>query len=271
MDGNNFESIDIGQLDQWIQETMGEGIPTELVTAAQAASANMVKNQAMQFLSSIVDFKELMMMYSCAIKEIQTKFEVLNTEYKVRYQRNPISAITSRLKRTSSIMEKLLRKNNGFTLKNVENDINDIAGVRVICPYIDDIYSIADSFLRQDDITLIKRKDYIENPKPNGYRSLHLIVKVPVFFARQTKNMSVEIQIRTIAMDFWASLEHQMKYKQEIPNQQEVIERLRKCADVISETDREMLMIRNQIESAADAPTEEDLLMERISRLDISI
>lgn len=270
MDSNSFYDLNINELDQWIQSTINSELPAEFITAG-STSSNMVLNQTMQFLSSIVDFKELMMMYSCAIKEIQTKFEVLNTEYKVRYMRNPISTITSRLKRTSSIMNKLMRKNNGFTLSNVENDIHDIAGVRVICPYIDDIYSIADSFLRQDDITLIKKKDYIENPKPNGYRSLHLIVKVPVFFAKNTKNMSVEIQIRTIAMDFWASLEHQMKYKQEIPNQQEIIERLKKCAGIISETDREMMEIRDSIEKASDTPTQDDLLFEKLSRLDIGI
>lgn len=270
MDENTFNGINIDELDQLLIDAMGGGLSNELITAS-VASANMVRSQAMQFLSSIVDFKELMMMYACAIKEIQTKFEVLNTEYKVRYKRNPISSIKSRLKRTSSIMEKLIRKNNGFSLENVEENINDIAGVRVICPYIDDIYSIADSFLRQDDITLIKRKDYIENPKPNGYRSLHLIVKVPVFFAEKTKNMSVEIQIRTIAMDFWASLEHQMKYKQEIYNQQEIIKRLEKCAKVISQTDMEMMEIRDEIEKAADVPTEEDTLFEKLSRLDICL
>lgn len=271
MDINGFEDLNMSQLDQWVNEAMGGEMPGELMTMAGDASVNLIKNSAMNFLSSIVDYKELMMMYTCAIKEIQTKFEVLNTEYKVRYQRNPISAITSRLKRTSSIVDKLMRKNNGFTIENVESNINDIAGVRVICPYIDDIYSISESFLRQDDIVLVKRKDYIENPKPNGYRSLHLIVKVPVFFADRTKEMTVEIQIRTIAMDFWASLEHQMKYKHEIPNQEEIIGRLKKCADIISDTDREMLEIRNNIEMASDVPTEEDILLEKLSRLDINI
>lgn len=270
MSENDLENFSMEQMDQWIQDAVGGELPTELMTAANA-SANVMYDQAMRIMESLVDYKELMMMYTCAIKEIRTKFEVLNTEYNVRYRRNPITSITSRLKRTSSIMDKLLRKNNSFTLQSIENDIHDIAGVRVICAYIDDIYKLADSLLQQDDITLIKRKDYIENPKPNGYRSLHLIVKVPVFFAEQKKDMSVEIQIRTLAMDFWANLEHQMKYKREIPKQQEVISRLEKCADAISALDQEMLSIRNQIEMASDAPSEEDILLEKLSKLDINL
>lgn len=130
---------------------------------------------------------------------------------------------------------------------------------------------IADSLLKQDDITLIARKDYIANPKPNGYRSLHLIIKVPVFFANQRREMKVEVQIRTIAMDFWASLEHQLKYKQEIPEQEEIVARLKACAETINATDEEMLKIRQQMEAAADIPTEEDLLFEKFSRLDMPI
>ncbi len=228
-------------------------------------------HHAMRFAGSVVDYKELMMMYTCAIQEIRTKLEILDTEYNVRYRRNPITSITSRLKKSSSIMEKLMRKNQGFTLRNIEENIYDVAGIRVVCPYIDDIYTIAEALLKQDDITLIKRKDYIEHPKPNGYRSLHLIVKVPVFFSEQRKEMAVEIQIRTIAMDFWASLEHQMKYKQEIPNQKEIIDKLEKCAEVISQTDREMLEIRRQIEESSDTQTEEDILLEKIRKLDINI
>ena len=141
----------------------------------------------------------------------------------------------------------------------------------MICSYIDDIYTIADALLRQDDVTLINRKDYIANPKPNGYRSLHLIVSIPVFFADQKKDVRVEVQIRTIAMDFWASLEHQLKYKQEIPGQQEIIARLKECADVINDTDEKMFSLRQQIETAADAPSEEEVLFEKLSRLDINL
>ena len=227
-------------------------------------------NQTKRFMDMLVGYRELMMMYTCAVKEIRTKFEVLDTEFSVRYQRNPISAISTRLKHTNSIMAKLERYGYRFSLENVEAYINDAAGIRVICSYIDDIYGIADSLLSQDDITLITRKDYIVAPKPNGYRSLHLIVKVPVFFANFRKDMKVEVQIRTIAMDFWASLEHQLKYKQNIPNQQEIVAQLKECADVISQTDQKMIAIRQQIEAASDAPTEDDILLEKLSRFDIA-
>ena len=234
-------------------------------------ATNALFQHAMRFAGSVVDYKELMMMYACAIQEIRTKLEILDTEYNVRYRRNPITSIISRLKKSSSIMEKLMRKNQGLTLQSIEEYVHDVAGIRVVCPYIDDIYTIAEALLKQDDITLVERKDYIKNPKPNGYRSLHLIVKVPVFFSEQRKEMAVEIQIRTIAMDFWASLEHQMKYKQEIPNQQEIVDQLKKCADVISKTDQEMLEIRRQIDESSDPQTEEDILLEKIRKLDINI
>lgn len=257
-------------IDELIHDAMDGAFNGGLTTFADAA-INVMYDQTKRMMSSIVEYKELMMMYACAMKEIQTKFEILNTEYKVRYQRNPISSISTRLKRTSSITEKLAKQRQAFTLENIEDKILDVAGVRVICPYIDDIYTIAEALLNQDDITLIARKDYIAEPKANGYRSLHLIVEVPVFFAEHKKNMKVEVQIRTIAMDFWASLEHQLKYKQEVPNQQEIIEQLKVCADVISATDEKMLGIREQIEAASDAPTEDDILFEKLSRLDIGI
>ncbi len=247
---------------------LGDEIPAELVTML-ADSPNQMRNQARKAMDTLVGYRELRMMYSCAIREVQTKFEVLDTEFSVRYQRNPIASITTRLKHTNSIIEKLLKNNHYFTLENIETYLNDVAGIRVICSYIDDIYHIADALLAQDDITLIARKDYIANPKPNGYRSLHLIVKVPVFFAECKKDVKVEVQIRTIAMDFWASLEHQLKYKQDIPNEEEIIAELQNCAEVIAATDRRMLNIRQQLEAAADAPTEEEILFEKLSKLDI--
>lgn len=241
--------------------------PTELMEVA----ADLMFDQTKKLVSTLVEYKELMMMYTCAMKEIRTKFDVLNTEFNVRYQRNPINSISTRLKRTSSIAEKLSRQDQEFSIESIEENLNDVAGVRVICSYIDDIYRIADALLKQDDVTLVGRKDYIANPKPNGYRSLHLIVKVPVFFAERKRDMKVEVQIRTIAMDFWASLEHQLKYKQDIPNQQEIIAQLKACAEVINTTDKRMLDIRHQIELAADIPTEDELLLEKLTRLDVTI
>ena len=209
-------------------------------------------DQAMGLLDSMMEYKEMMMAYSCAIKEVRTKFDVLDTEFHIRYQRNPISAIHTRLKSQTSILEKMARMGYPPTVSNIEICLNDIAGVRVICSYADDIYRIAEALIRQDDIQLIKKKDYIAEPKPNGYRSLHMVVSVPVFFAETTKNMKVEVQIRTIAMDFWASLEHQMKYKKEIQDPEQIVQRLKTCADVIAKTDIEMQEIRKQLEKAED-------------------
>ena len=228
-------------------------------------------DRAKNMMWSMVQYKEMQMLYSCALKEIQTKFEVLDTEFKLEYNRDPISSISTRLKRTESVMDKLERKGLPFALESIEKNIHDMAGIRVICSYIDDIYLIADALLRQDDITLIAKKDYIEHPKDNGYRSLHLIVEVPVFLTNHKKSLKVEVQIRTIAMDFWASLEHQMKYKQEIPDEEAIMAELRDCAAVIRETDERMLAIRRRIEAAADVPTEEELLFDKLARFDIPI
>ena len=232
---------------------------------------DMVYNRTKKMMWSMVQYKELQMMYSCALKEMQTKFEVLDTEFKLKYNRNPISSISTRLKRSESIMEKLTKNNFPISIESIEQNIHDVAGIRVICAYIDDIYKIADALLKQDDVTLIERKDYIKNPKPNGYRSLHIIVSIPVFFEEKKKNMKVEVQIRTIAMDFWASLEHQLKYKKDIDDEQDVIAELKACADVISETDEKMLNLRQRLEEAEDIPTEEDILFDRLRRLDVPI
>ncbi len=235
------------------------------------AATNTMYERSKRMLGSIIEYKELIMMYTCAMKEIKTKFEVLDTDFKVRYSRNPISSISTRIKTTASITEKMGRLGIPFSVDNIVNNINDVAGIRVICSYIDDIYLLADALLKQEDIKLIARKDYIANPKPNGYRSLHLIVTVPVFFMDEKRNMKVEVQIRTIAMDFWASLEHQLKYKQEIENQQDIVMQLKSCAEVIAATDERMLGIREQIEQMQDTPTEEDILMEKLSKFDINI
>ena len=226
---------------------------------------------AKQLLETAVDYKELRMMYACAIKEVQTKFEVLETEFKVRYQRNPISSIQTRLKSSSSIIEKMIRKGVPFSMENLEQQIQDLAGIRVICSYVDDIYALAQALTSQDDITLVEEKDYIKNPKPNGYRSLHLIVSVPVFFSQQKRQIKVEVQIRTIAMDFWASLEHQMKYKREIPDQQRIVAQLKNCAEDIARIDQEMMAIRLRLEDSVDEPSEDDLLIARLKKLDTPI
>ena len=191
------------------------------------------------------DYDVLMMRYDSAIREVKTKLQILNDELSLT-QQSPISSISARRKKTYSIVEKLERQGLPITLESIEKNLHDVAGIRVICSFVDDIYNVADMLKRQDDLTVIQIKDYIKNPKPNGYRSFHMIVEVPVFFSNEKHAMQVEVQIRTVAMDFWATLEHQIKYKQDIPNQEAIIEELRQCADTISETDERMLGIREK-------------------------
>ena len=165
-------------------------------------------------------FDLLMSYYECAIMEVETKFRVLNHELSLEYDNNPIESIKTRVKSYDSILKKIRRKNIPLNLRAIEDNLKDIAGVRVICSFPDDIYKLAESFLKQDDITLIERKDYIKNPKPSGYRSLHLIVQVPIFLQNEKKMVNVEVQFRTIAMDFWASLDHKMRYKKELSDEE---------------------------------------------------
>ena len=245
-------------------------LSTELL-AASGVQRSEVMLHTRQMLDTAVKYKELRMMYTCAMKEVKTKLDVLNTEFSTLYQRNPIKFINTRLKSTSSIGEKLDRQGIPFSLENVETHLHDVAGIRVICSYVDDIYMLAQMLTGQDDIELIRQKDYIANPKPNGYRSLHLIVRVPVFFANQTKRVMVEVQIRTIAMDFWASLEHQLKYKRDINDEKSIVAQLKECADVIAHTDEKMLNIRKHIENMTPEQTEEEILLEKLSRLDVPI
>lgn len=235
------------------------------------AMKNAIMTHANEILDTMLDFKELMFYYSSAMREIRTKLEILDTEFELKYQRNPISSIQTRLKSRLSIIEKMQRKDLEFTTENIEQHLNDIAGVRVICSYVDDIYSIAEALIRQNDIELIEKKDYISNPKPNGYRSLHLIVSVPVYFAESTKRVKAEIQIRTIAMDFWASLEHQIKYKKEISDPQNISDQLKRCADIITYTDILMQKIRQQIDDQQPEKSELDMIYDKLKKFDVSI
>jgi putative GTP pyrophosphokinase len=189
--------------------------------------------------------------------EIETKFNVLNVEYSLRLDRNPISSIQTRLKKPRSIAQKLQRLNVPIDLDSLEESLSDVAGVRVICPFPQDVYDLADALLKQDDITLVQKKDYIANPKPNGYRSLHLIVKVPIFLAHEKRIMKVEIQLRTIAMDSWATLEHQLRYKKDHSFTEEMAQELLRCAHLSSELDFRMDKLRNQV-GIADISTHGD-------------
>ena len=199
-------------------------------------------------LANAPKFKELIMQYECAIMEVSTKLNVLNNEFSHLHQRNPIETIKTRIKSTSSIIEKIHRKDLPQTWETLENRITDIAGIRVICPFPDDIYIVAKLLAEQDDIVVVEEKDYIKNPKPNGYRSLHLIIQIPIFLASGKKNMNVEVQLRTIAMDFWASLDHKMRYKKDLSNSEEIATELRECADIITGMDLKMQNIRKKIQ-----------------------
>lgn len=197
---------------------------------------------------------ELMAYYRCAIMEVETKFKVLDEEFSLQYDRNPIENIKTRLKSPESIMKKLKKKELSFGVDVIQENLKDVAGVRVICSFPEDIYMLADCLLNQDDVTLIEKKDYIKNPKKSGYRSLHLIIEVPIFLQSGKKSIKVEVQLRTIAMDFWASLEHKLRYKKNIDPEE--IERLEKelveCSEVSAALDRRMEEIRNRIEKKSE-------------------
>ena len=190
-------------------------------------------------------YKELMAYYRCAMMEVETKFRVLNEELSLEYDRNPIDTIKTRLKSGDSIADKMMRINKPLTVDSIEANLNDVAGVRVICGFPSDIYTLSEAFLRQDDITLIERKDYMANPKPNGYRSLHLIIEIPIFLHDEKKPMRVEVQFRTISMDWWASLEHKIRYKKDIPEQEYVNKELFECAEISAALDARMEQLQH--------------------------
>lgn len=196
---------------------------------------------------TIEKFNKLMSYYKCAVMEVETKLNVLNEEFSLQYDRNPINGIQSRIKRIESIKEKLERNNMPVTVDSIEENLNDVAGLRVICSFPEDVYLVAEALLNQDDVTLINKKDYIANPKANGYRSLHLIVSVPIFLANEKRPMKVEIQLRTIAMDSWATLEHQLRYKKDKPFTDEMAGELYYCAKLSADLDARMDALRNKV------------------------
>ncbi len=227
-----------------IQRTV-QNLPTQV-------RGKLVNNALKLMREASFPYRKLMAYYTCAMMEVETKLNVLNEEFSLQYDRNPISSIKTRLKSFDSIIEKLQRKElpmDDFDV--IEQSLNDIAGVRVICSFPEDVYMLAEALLKQDDIRLLERKDYIASPKANGYRSLHLIVEVPIFLAQEKRLMKVEVQLRTIAMDFWASLEHQLKYKKELENTEELTRELLECAEVSAALDAKMEEIRKRI---MDAP-----------------
>ena len=186
-------------------------------------------------------YKELMAYYKCAMMEVETKFNVLNENFSLGHDSNPIAYVKTRLKSPRSILEKMVRCGIPPTTEGIENGMHDVAGVRVVCNYLSDIYSLADALLRQDDVTLLECKDYIKNPKANGYRSLHLIISTPIFLHDKKRMMKVEVQLRTLAMDTWASQEHQIRYKKRIDvSDRSISEALLVCADMCAKVDEIM-------------------------------
>jgi len=192
-------------------------------------------------------YQTVMMRYHCAILEMRTKLEVLSRDMTVRYRRNPIEFIESRLKKPSSIARKLEKLGYEVTVENMTEYLSDIAGIRVLCAYIDDIYEIARMLAHQRDVQIITVKDYIKAPKDNGYRSYHMIVEIPVYFSDAVRPVRCEIQIRTIAMDFWATLDHDMQYKKQVQDAEQIMKELRDCAEIIHQTDEKMMRLRERI------------------------
>lgn len=217
--------------------------------------AKMLSNDDVQQSEAFLAVQKLMTCYRCAIFEVVTKFKVLDEQLSFLYERNPIDSITSRLKSPESIYEKMLRKNLPLDVTAVEENLCDVAGVRVICSFVDDIYMLADCLLRQDDVRLIKKKDYIKDPKPNGYRSLHLIIEIPIFLTDEKKMMKVEVQLRTIAMELWANLEHRIFYKKamDAATAERASIQLGECAAMCALLDGKMQNIRNDIDTAKSA------------------
>ena len=197
----------------------------------------------------MLEYRKIKLLYRSAFKEIRTKLEIFNDEFKLVHQYNPIEHIESRLKTDESITRKLIRKGKEITVENIQKYIDDIAGVRVICSFTPDIYRIVDMISSQDDIEVLKTKDYMLNPKVNGYRSYHLIVRVPIFLSDRVVPTKVEIQIRTVAMDFWASLEHKIYYKYEGNTPEYIKKELRECADLVTFLDSKMLAINEEVRS----------------------
>lgn len=224
-------------------------------TLGNLLQSNLMSDEFLDFVQkNTLPLDTLMAYYRCAIMEIETKFKVLNEQFSLEYDRNPIESIKTRVKSIEGIVRKVRKKEIPLTIHSIEQNINDIAGVRVVCSFPEDIYLLADCLLRQDDIRLIEKKDYIKKPKPSGYRSLHLIVAVPIFLQDEKREMKVEVQLRTIAMDFWASLEHKVRYKKNIPENEaeQLAEELTECAEISARLDNRMQDIRNRLAAAEE-------------------
>ena len=220
---------------------------------SQKIKQSVVNNLAKTTLyENVTELLRMQQIYEAGIKEVRTKLEILDAEFKVKHDHNPIHHIESRLKSPESILKKAISKDIPVTERSLEENIHDIAGIRVICNYVDDVYKVAQLLTNQDDIQLIEMKDYIQNPKESGYMSLHLVLEVPIFLSEGPKPIHVEVQLRTIAMDFWASLEHKLKYKTDNNVSDDVKKELQECAKSIAEIDLKMQNIHNRLNKETD-------------------
>ena len=218
----------------------------EYLTGEKAAAGS---NQALKLFEDYREYAEMEHLYNAAIRQLTIKFEILNDEFKVKYERSPIHHIESRVKTAASIVNKLLLRGAEVSPASARENINDIAGVRVVCCYIDDVYSVADMLLRQSDIRLLREQDYIKEPNYNGYRSLHLDIELPIYLSERTEMVKAEVQIRTVAMDFWASLEHDLRYKSDREIPPGIGSQMLSCANEIAAIDRQMQQIAKQIQA----------------------
>ena len=210
--------------------------------------------------NDVKSWEEVVLIYNSALKEIGTKLEILNDEFQHVHQYNPIEHIKSRIKTPQSIVKKLKKHGYESTIENMVRYVNDIAGIRVICSFTSDIYRIAEMIINQSDIKVISVKDYILNPKPSGYKSYHLIISVPIFLSDRIVDTKVEIQIRTVAMDFWASLEHKIYYKFEGNVPDHIRESLVECAEIVADLDAKMLSLNEEVQELAEQEAEESRL-----------
>ncbi|MCR5792902.1 MAG: GTP pyrophosphokinase family protein [Lachnospiraceae bacterium] len=209
------------------------------------------------FYDQAEEWNHTLLLYNAALKEISTKIEILNSEFQQAHRYNPIEHVTSRIKSSESIAKKLRHSGRALTLENIVRYVNDIAGIRIVCSFTSDIYKIADAIAKQNDVKVLKVKDYIMSPKANGYKSYHMIVAIPIFLSNEVIDTKIEIQIRTIAMDFWASLEHKIYYKFEGNAPDEIREGLRECADIAAYLDKKMLTLNNEIQKYTQEGIEE--------------
>lgn len=212
----------------------------EVVDVVNEGDLDILLPQTSDYLDLENQYRQIMFFYEAGIQQVTAKLEILNKEFQYCNDRNPIESIKSRVKSSDSIIKKMKKKGLPLTISGMMTNIYDIAGVRVVCPFISDVYHVAHMLMNQTDVEVLRIKDYIENPKENGYRSLHLIVMVDVFFSEEKRKVPIEIQFRTIAMNFWASTEHQLRYKKEREFTADMHKQLRRCADLMARADRKM-------------------------------